>query len=321
MPVKRLDQPGLFDPPPPRRRGRPPGATSRARADRAAPPAIGDARPRPFLKWAGGKGQLLPELLPRLPATFGAYHEPFVGGGALFFELFSAGRLGRALLSDRNPGLIDVYTAIRDDVAGVIAALRRHRNDSDHFYAVRALDPAALSPVARAARSIFLNKTCFNGLWRENASGRFNVPFGRNANPTICDEPNLRAVSRALAAAELRVADFAEVADRAAPGDLVYFDPPYVPVSASSSFTAYHKEPFGPPQQEALRDVFGALAARGVHVVLSNSDVPFVRELYADFRIDRIEATRSINCRADRRGAVGEVVVRGGPGVALPAGP
>lgn len=266
-------------------------------------------RARPFLKWAGGKGQLLPELLARLPGTFGAYHEPFVGGAALFFELRARGRLSRAVLSDANPVLVDTYTAIRDDVEGVIAALGAHRYDRDHYYTVRAWDPATLPAAGRAARVIFLNKTCFNGLYRENSRGQFNVPFGRYANPRFCDGENLRAVSRALQGVEIRREEFGGVLDRAVAGDLVYFDPPYEPASATASFTAYHKGGFGRDQQQALRDVFATLAGRGVHVLLSNSDVPFIRDLYAGFRIDRVLAARSINSKADRREAVGEVLV------------
>jgi DNA adenine methylase len=271
-------------------------------------------RPRPFLKWAGGKGQLLAELRTRLPASFNAYHEPFLGGAALFFELSARGCIpGGAFLSDLNPVLIEAYTVVRDDVEALIEALAPHANREDHFYATRALDPATLTPVQRTARVIYLNRTCYNGLYRENSSGRFNVPFGRYVNPTICDRDTLRAASEALRGVDLSQADFQATVARAAPGDLVYFDPPYQPVSATSSFTAYHRDGFGEDRQLALRTAFATLAARGVHVLLSNSDTPFVRRLYAGFRIDSVRANRAINSRADRRGTVGEVIVVGGP--------
>ncbi len=265
----------------------------------------------PFLKWAGGKTQLLPELLARVPASFGRYHEPFVGSGALFFALRSRGLAAKASLSDANGPLIETYQAIRDDVEGVIEALSRHRNEEAHFYQVRALDPSTLAPAERAARVLYLNRTCFNGLYRENRSGRFNVPFGRYANPRICDEENLRAVSRALEDVGIAQREYAGVARRARPGDLVYFDPPYQPLSATSSFTSYDRHGFGEEDQRGLRDVFTALAARGVSVMLSNSDTPLVRELYAGFRIDRVWASRAINSRGDRRGKVAEVIVLG----------
>ena len=269
-------------------------------------------RPRPFLKWAGGKGKLLPELLSRLPERFGAYHEPFVGGGALFFELQAQDRLrGRKVhLSDGNPALIDTWRSVRDDVEKVITALRRHHNDSDHYYRVRAQDPERLSPASRAARILFLNRTCYNGLFRENRKGQFNVPFGRYKNPVICDALNLRAVCRALQGVELACRPFGSVPDVARKGDLVYFDPPYHPVSPTSSFTSYHRGGFGEQDQEALRDVFAALTARGVHLLLSNSDTPLVRDLYRDFRADQVYAARAINSRGDRRGKVPEVIVR-----------
>jgi len=176
---------------------------------------------------------------------------------------------------------------------------------------VRGQDPRRLSPASRPARVIFLNKTCYNGLYRENRAGRFNVPFGRYVNPAICDAENLRAVAGALAGVTLSCGPYAEAAECAERGDLVYFDPPYDPLSATSSFTAYHRGGFGPDDQKRLRDLFARLAARGVHVVLSNSDTPLVRSLYRGFAIDRVYAARAINSRADRRGKVAEVIVRG----------
>ena len=267
------------------------------------------SRPRPVLKWVGGKGRLLPELLARLPQTFGDYHEPFVGGGALFFALAGAGRLGQVYLSDANAALIDVYLALRDDVAAVIAALRHHLYDRDHYYRIRALDPQQLSLPERAARVIFLNKTCYNGLYRENRAGQFNVPFGRYANPTICDEPNLRAAAAILRNVDIARRRFDSVLDYAKEGDFVYFDPPYVPLSPTANFTAYDRAGFGPDDQRQLRDVFAELARRGVGAMLSNSDTPFVRELYARFHIEQVLATRAVNSKANGRGKVAEVLV------------
>jgi DNA adenine methylase len=276
---------------------------------RPASPPDGRVVPRPFLKWVGGKGQLLSQLWPMLPGQFGRYIEPFLGGAALFFAL----RPARAVLSDVNEELIDCYRSVRDDVDGVIAALGKHRHDRDHFYAVRGLDPSALPLPERAARTIFLNRTGFNGLYRVNSSGRFNVPFGSHRNPTICDEANLRACSLALRGVRLEVRDFGKVARSARRGDLVYFDPPYAPVSSTSDFTAYAAGGFGWEQQERLAAVFGRLARRGVQVLMSNSDVPTLHALYEGFPLRVVHAARAINSVASKRGPVREIVVRGYP--------
>lgn len=267
-------------------------------------------RARPVLKWAGGKGQLLPALLARLPESFAAYHEPFVGGGALFFALASQGRIGPAFLSDANPSLIDVYLGLQTDVEAVIAVLRQHVYDREHYYAVRAQAPADLSLPERAARIIYLNKTCYNGLYRENRAGQFNVPFGRYVNPTICDEPNLRAAAAVLRGVDIACRPFTTVLDAARPGDLVYFDPPYDPLSPTANFTGYDRRGFGPDDQRRLRDVFAELGQRGVSAVLSNSDTPFVRELYAGLAMEQVFVARAVNSRANGRGKVAEVIVR-----------
>jgi DNA adenine methylase len=263
----------------------------------------------PFVKWAGGKGQLLRELRARVPGSFGAYHEPFLGGGALFFALVNDGRIAEAHLSDVNEELVETYEAVRSEVEAVIAALGEHRNDAGHYYRVRELEPSTLSRAARAARVIFMNKTGFNGLYRVNSKGKFNVPFGRYANPTICNAAGLRAASRALARATLRCEGFEGVARRAEPGDLVYFDPPYQPLSASSSFTAYSRGGFGDDDQRRLAELFTVLARRGVHVILSNSDTEQLRSLYGKHRVETVQAARAINSRADRRGKINEIIV------------
>lgn len=269
-------------------------------------------RPKPFLKWAGGKRRLLPELLVRLPERFAVYHEPHVGSGALFFELVSHGILSQAYLSDVNPSLIDTYVAVRDQVEDVIAILKKHqkKHDCDYYYLVRALDPSRLSPAARAARIIYLNKTCYNGLYRENKSGQFNVPMGRYVNPTICDSVNLRNVSRALDGASIARQGYAAVRDQAERGDFVYFDPPYHPLSATASFTAYDSNGFTTGDQCKLRDVFAELARKRVYVMMSNSDTPLIRKLYRGFKIDRVYVNRPINSKSNGRGKVAELIIR-----------
>lgn len=270
--------------------------------------------PRPFLKWVGGKGQLLEELRKRvlLAGGFKRYHEPFVGGGALFFDLHRNRLLGRAkaFLSDNNVNLITAYLGIQQDAEGVIERLKAHqsRHSEAHYYAVRAKVPA--DPLDRAARLIYLNKTCYNGLYRENSKGGFNVPMGRYKNPMICDEENLRAASEALKKARIEQRPFSSVLDEVEPGDLVYFDPPYDPVSKTASFTGYDKGAFGEAEQRRLADVFGELSRRGVKAILSNSSTPFVHGLYRRFTIEEVLATRNVNSRGDRRGKVAEVIVR-----------
>jgi len=262
--------------------------------------------PRPFLKWVGGKSQLLHQFRPLLPEMFGRYFEPFVGGAALFFAM----RPPRALLRDVNKELVDCYTAIRDDVEGVIAALGTHVYESDHYYEVRDQHPPKLSLAKRAARTIFLNKTGFNGLYRVNRKGGFNVPFGRHVNPNICDEDNLRSCSLALTDVDVRVRDFKSIVTDAAPRDFVYFDPPYVPLSDTADFTSYSAGGFSWKDQQRLAEVFKELTEKGVYAMLSNSDTAAVRELYAGFSIEAVYATRSVNSVGAGRGKVAEVVVR-----------
>lgn len=284
-------------------------ATSSVAARQLAP--VPDRAARPFLKWVGGKTQLLDQMEPLLPPTFRRYFEPFAGGGALFFDLRSKQRITEAAsLRDVNAELVDCYVAVRDQVDAVIRALRDHKYESEHYYEVRAQKPADLSLPKRAARTIFLNKTGYNGLYRVNRSGQFNVPFGRFTKPLFCDVENLRACSQALRGVSIEAGDFTSVLKEAKKGDFVYFDPPYVPLSPTSDFTAYVPGGFGEAEQRKLAEVFSKLAARGVHVMLSNSDTPFVRELYADFRIDTVYAARSVNSNAARRGKLPEVVVR-----------
>lgn len=273
---------------------------------------------RPFLKWAGGKGQLLPALTDRLPARFRRYHEPFVGGGALFFNLWNHGLLREgAVLSDFNPELVACYLAVRDHVEELIELLQRHKphfSDKAYFYEVRGWDRQPgfqeRPMVERAARTIFLNRTCYNGLYRLNNKGHFNAPFGYYKHPLIVDPENMREASRALRHVELHVGDFGQVLDRAAPGDFVYFDPPYVPVSATASFTAYTGQGFAEAAQMRLARVFAALAERGCYVMLSNSYTELARALYNGQPLhESVRASRKINCDGKKRGEVDELIV------------
>jgi DNA adenine methylase len=239
-----------------------------------------------------------------------------VGGGALFFALYREGLLDdrKVVLSDVNKELVDTYKAIRNKVSKVIELLREHKelHCKEHYYSVRSQQPAEMGQQeARAARMIYLNKTGFNGLYRVNRKGEFNVPLGRYVNPTICDEENLRAASRALKLATIERSPFDEVLKRARRGDFVYFDPPYVPVSSTANFVGYAKDGFGQADQERLAELFGNLKRRGVHVMLSNSDTPEVERLYRDHHLLKVMARRQVNSRKDRRGPVGELVVLG----------
>ena len=284
-------------------------SAARARLSVAAPAEV-RAPVDPILKWAGGKTRLLPELITRLPGrtqwTTGRYFEPFVGGAAVFFHL----RPTTSVLSDVNPELVHLYTIVRDQVEALIDDLGRHTYERQYYYGVRALDPASLPPIERASRMLFLNRTCFNGLWRVNRRGEFNVPFGRYTNPTLCPADRLRAASRALAGTELRHADFAGAVAGARRGDFVYFDPPYVPLTRTASFTSYAAQDFGMDDQARLAALFTDLGRRGVRCMLSNSDTPAVRALYEGHRIDRILAPRAISRDPDNRHPVGELIIR-----------
>lgn len=267
-------------------------------------------RLKPFIKWAGGKGQLIPELITRLPKSFNRYFEPFLGGGALFFAL----QPQKAHLSDTNHELITTYRAVRDSVESLIGDLSKHKYEEQYYYAVRRADSekdyAQWSEVKRASRFIFLNRTCFNGLYRVNSKGEFNVPFGRYTNPTICNAPLLRSCSKALQGAQVEMLCFKEIIGRAKSGDFVYFDPPYAPLNATSNFTSYSKDGFSTDMQVALRDICRILSERRVNFMLSNSSAPLVFDLYKEFYIERVKASRLINSKASKRGQIDEVIVR-----------
>jgi len=262
----------------------------------------------PFVKWAGGKGQLLSQLEPFFPPprSYRRYFEPFLGGGAVFFHL----QPERAVLSDMNDELITAYQVIRDQLDELLASLRRHKDEPEYFYKVRELAPQALTPVRRASRFIFLNKRCYNGLYRVNSKGGFNVPLGRyKSPPRIFDEPNLRKVSALLKAADLRVASYEEVLAEAGKGDFVYLDPPYQPLSATAYFTSYTKAAFGEADQARLAEVLHELDRSGARFLLNNHDTLHLRRLYNGFHLDMATAKRNINSRADRRGTVAELIV------------
>ncbi len=275
--------------------------------------------PKPFLRWAGGKAGLLDALLPAMPsaplAPGRTYFEPVLGGGALFWALRHAGLVENAILSDLNPRLVMTYAAVRDRVEELIEATGRllERHGPDHYYAVRASPPASDDFVGTAAWVLYLNRTCFNGLWRENRRGGFNTPIGDRS--VALDADNLRACSVALQRTVLLHEDFQHALARVHRGDLVYLDPPYVPRSASASFTKYTRHGFGLEDQAALRDLAIDLLARGAHVVLSNHDVPAVRDLFAStsFELRPVSARRSIAARTSSRARAAELVIVGCP--------
>jgi DNA adenine methylase len=289
---------------------------SRARALRSAPqvqtsPASPSAAP--VVKWVGGKTRLLTELVARMPERYGRYYEPFAGGAAMFFRLAPK----RAVLADSNADLIALYTALATDVAAVIRHLERHRakHGEAHYYEMRAKWNGSHTqwPIAeRAAAFVYLNKTCFNGLWRVNRSGDFNVPIGRYTDPPICVPEALHAAHAVLANAELRCGSYASAVTDARKGDFLYFDPPYDPVTPTANFTSYTGDGFGPDNQRELAELARMLVARGCQVMLSNSDTTFIRSLYKGFRVDRVKCARAINSNAAKRGDVDELIIAGG---------
>lgn len=266
----------------------------------------------PFVKWVGGKRQLLPAIQKNLPKDFKTYFEPFVGGGAVIFNL----QPERAVINDSNEELVNVYRTVKNNVEALIEDLRKHKNESDYFYEIRALDRAEgyqkLSSVVRASRLLFLNKTCFNGLYRVNNSGEFNAPFGKYKNPNIVNEKTLRAVSEYLNNNDVEICcgDYDKSLKGMKKGDFVYFDPPYHPSSSSSNFTGYTKSGFGKHDQIRLKEVCDSLNAKGINFLLSNSATDFIKELYADYDISIVRATRSINSNASKRGKIDEVLVK-----------
>lgn len=264
---------------------------------------------KPFLKWAGGKSQLWSEISARIPHDFNTYFEPFLGGGAVFFNL----QPNRAYLSDANAELINIYRVIRERVDELILDLEKHVHSEDYFYNLRNSDRLEeyeeWTSVQKASRLIYLNKTCYNGLTRVNSRGHFNVPFGKYKNPKILDEHNLRACHQALQNAEVTVGSFLEIEKLVTSQDFVYFDPPYAPVSNTANFTSYTQDGFGEEQQRELKELCDRLHQKGVRWLLSNSSASLILELYRDYKIEFVQANRAINSQGAKRGKVNEVLV------------
>ena len=253
---------------------------------------------KPILKWAGGKKQMLGELMPRVPKTYGRYIEPFFGGGALFFSL----KPENAIIADSNPELINMYLQVAHHVDDVIECLQKYENTSEMFYEVRSLDWQTLPKAEAAARTIYLNKTCFNGLYRVNRSGQFNTPFGKYKNPKICDIDALRLASEALRKADILCGDYILVLEHyAQPGDFVFLDPPYLPISENSDFKRYTKEQFYEDDHVELAKMIDTLHERGCYVILTNSNHPLVHQLYEQYKIEVIQTKRHISCHGDTR--------------------
>ena len=253
---------------------------------------------KPILKWAGGKTQMLGDLLPKVPKSYGRYIEPFFGGGAMFFAL----QPENAIIADSNPELINMYRQVAENVDEVISYLKKYENTSEMFYAVREQDWICLPKAEAAARTIFLNRTCFNGLYRVNKQGKFNVPYGKYANPRICDEEGLKSASKALKKADILCGDYLLVLEHyAEAGDFVFLDPPYLPISEYADFKRYTKEQFYEEDHIELAKMIMRLQERGCHVVLTNSNHPLVHELYAPFTIDVIQTKRHISCNGSTR--------------------
>ncbi|MFT9123410.1 MAG: Dam family site-specific DNA-(adenine-N6)-methyltransferase [Leuconostoc mesenteroides] len=284
-------------------------------------PATSNQQPlvevRPFIKWVGGKRQLLPELAKYVPKNFGTYFEPFLGGGAFLLNL----KPECAVVNDFNSELFITWLTVRDQPGKLLGLLRKYQaNHSKELYLdLRAADRDGrlenMSYVERAARFVYMNKTGFNGLWRVNKKGQNNVPFGSYKNPNVADKTNIFASSKYLNTAQIKIlnGDFEQAVSEAKSGDFVYFDPPYIPVSETSSFTSYSSS-FRYEQQVRLRDLFKHLHENGVHVLLSNSDVPLINELYGDIKgvkIEHVSVNRSVGAHANSRKRVAEVIVHG----------
>ncbi len=264
---------------------------------------------KPFVKWVGGKTQLLSELTARIPRDFSRYFEPFVGGGALFFHLLPE----QSVLIDINEELTLTYRVIRDRVEELIADLKQHIYEKDYYYQIRNIDRTdeykSWSAVKRASRLIYLNKTCFNGLYRVNSKGQFNTPMGKYKNPKIVDEINLRACSQALQKAQIITGSFLEVEEKITRDDFVYLDPPYAPLNATSNFTGYSQDGFDLVMQSSLRDLCDRLDAKGVRFMVSNSNAPLILDLYDHYKIEFVYASRAINSKGHKRGKIPEVII------------
>ena len=267
----------------------------------------------PFVKWVGGKRQLLNEIEKHIPEQFSKYYEPFIGGGAVLFHV----RPKNAIINDSNEELVNLYNVIKESPEELIEDLKKHKNEEKYFYEVRGIDREKekyleLSNIQRASRIIFLNKTCYNGLFRVNSSGEFNSPFGRYKNPNIVNDVTIRAVGNYLSKNDIQIlnTDYEKSLSKIRKGAFVYFDPPYDPISDSSSFTGYTKNGFDRTEQERLKKVCDKLNDKGVNFLLSNSSTEFIRDLYKDYNIFSIKAKRAINSKGNGRGETTEVLVK-----------
>lgn len=262
---------------------------------------------KPFVKWAGGKSQLLPELLRYKPTSYKRYLEPFIGGGALFFEINSK----NALINDSNEELINCYMMIKDQPEELINDLLRHKNEKEYYYKIRKEDPETLTQIERASRFIYLNRTCYNGLWRVNKKNQFNTPFGKYKNPKIVNEKLIKAVSLFLEPTEIHSEDFEDfLLENAKKDDFIYLDPPYNPISEYSDFKRYTKDFFGKDEQNRLAKIFKKLDKKGCKLLLSNSYSDMILNLYSEYEIITVHARRNINKDPNGRGVIKEILVR-----------
>ena len=275
------------------------------------------ASPKPFVKWAGGKRQLIPQIEKHLPEKFSSYFEPFLGGGALLFHLLSENKNLKGYVSDLNSDLVLAYVTIRDNLNGLLKSLQKHSDNyfsdsKSYYYSVRETNPK--SQIEKVSRLLFMNRTCFNGLYRVNSKGKFNVPLGRYSNPNIVQEENLRSVNQFLNHNKIiiKCQDFSSTVEKAKKGDFVYFDPPYQPVSKTANFTSYTNGNFGLNDLKRLAKVSNQLTKKGVNVLLSNSSSKQVRELFSskDWEIFEIEANRAINSDSNKRTGHSELLIK-----------
>lgn len=264
-----------------------------------------------FVKWAGGKKQLIEQFKPFFPEKIERYLEPFVGGGAVLFYVLKNYKPKKVFIFDINEELINTYEVIKNDVENLIIELKKLKqlHNKEHYYKIRAEDPKLLSSLTRASRFIYLNKTCFNGLYRVNSKGGFNVPMGSYKNPSILNEDDLKEISKLLKKVKIIKGDFSECLKYVKKEDFIYFDPPYYPLKKGQSFTTYTKGNFLDKEQKQLKEVFSKLDKKGCKVMLSNSDTKFIKNLYKDYKISFVQATRMINCDGKGRGKINEIVV------------
>jgi len=268
-----------------------------------------------FVKWAGGKQQLLEQFQPIFPKNYNRYFEPFLGSGAVALSLIQQHPNKEFILSDINEELINAYNVIKNQLETLINYLKQHKENyqkspKEYYYKIRdELDFEKLNDAERAARFIFLNRTCWNGLYRVNSKNKFNVPIGSYKNPDIVQEEKLKSIANLIKNAKIKVMNYDEILDKTKKGDFIYFDPPYHPLDNKNSFTTYTKNDFKEEEQIKLANVFKKLHEKGCYVMLSNSDTKFIRELYKDYKIETVKARRNINSKADGRGVINEVVV------------